>query len=1073
MAGPGDRKEPGRAVNSEKWEQMKELFASALELPAGEREAFLRQACGGDDSLVAELQALLSAHDSDPSQSMDSSDSSESAARAAKWEGQRIGPYRLLHRIGSGGMGDVYLAARADEAFNKRVAIKLVQTGINTQEVLRRFRHERQILAALDHPNIARLLDGGTTDDGLPYFVMDYVEGTPINTYCDTHKLAIPERIRLFRDVCSAVHYVHQNLVVHRDLKPSNILVTPEGVPKLLDFGIAKLLKPEFSSHPMDATRIEFRILTPWYASPEQVRGEAVTTASDVYSLGVILYELLTSRRPYRLKSGTSDEIFKAVCDQEPEKPSTRTFQIEDSENKKAETESQSSATIAQLRATVPERLRRELSGDLDMIVMKALRKEPQRRYSSVEQLSEDLRRHLEGLPVTAHRDSTSYRAGKFIRRHKTSVAAAALVIVSLTVGVLATRHWQTKPKLTEKDTIVLADFTNSTGDAIFDDTLKTALNVSLRQSPFLNVLSDRQLAKTLRQMTRPVGTKLTPEITRELCQRAGSKAYIAGSIGSMGSQYVLGLEAVNCQNGETLAEEQATAASKEKVLNTLGQTASKLRGELGESLASVHKFDVPLAQATTSSLEALKAYSLGVKAQAEKGPAAVLPYDQRAIELDPNFALGYAGVGIEYNNLGELGRASEYFTRAFQLREHASEGEKLTIASNYYRVVTGELDKAAQAYQEQIESYPRDEAAYGNLGIVFASQGQYEKAAEITRQELRISPGSVPAYSNLANDLLALQQLDETRQAVHEALAKKRDNFATHAALYALAFLGADSAAAAEEQHWFAGNPEYENFGLGLASDTEAYGGHLAKARELTWQAVDSAIRADSKESGAIWHAIAAQREAAYGNAAEARQLAAAALKLAPTSPGAESEAALAFAMAGDSARAESLAQGLAKRFPLDTQMQALWLPAIQGQLALARKNPAAALNALQASYSIELGQIAFVANLSCLYPVYVRGEAYLAAGQGSAAATEFQKILDHSGIVWNCWTGALAHLGVARANALQSRTFQGQGQGADANAARVRALAAYKDFLTLWKDADPDIPILREAKAEYAKLQ
>jgi len=1056
-------------VNAEKWEQMKELFASALALQAGEREAFLRKACGGDGPLFVELQALLSAHDSDPSQSIESSDASESALRAAKWEGQRIGPYRLLHRIGSGGMGDVYLAARADEAFNKRVAIKLVQTGVNTQEVLRRFRHERQILAALDHPNIAKLLDGGTTDDGLPYFVMDYVEGTPINTYSDTHKLAISERIRLFRDICSAVHYVHQNLVVHRDLKPSNILVTPEGVPKLLDFGIAKLLKPEFSSHPMDATRIEFRILTPWYASPEQVRGEAVTTASDVYSLGVILYELLTSRRPYRLKTDTSDEIFKAVCDQEPEKPSTRTLKFDEFENKGEETESQSSATIAQLRATVPERLRRELSGDLDMIVMKALRKEPQRRYASAEQLSEDLRRHLEGLPVTAHRDSTRYRAGKFIRRHKTGSAAAALVIVSLAAGVLATKHWQRTPKLTEKDTMVLADFANSTGDAIFDDTLKTALNVSLRQSPFLNVLSDRQVAKTLQRMTRPIGTKLTPEVTREVCQRAGSKAYIAGSIGSMGSEYVVGLEAVNCQNGETLAEEQATAASKEKVLNTLGQAASKLRGELGESLATVHKFDVPLAQATTSSLEALKAYSLGLKAQAEEGPAAVLPYDQRAIELDPNFALGYAGVGVEYSNLGELGRASEYFTKAFQLREHASEWEKLMITAYYYRVVTGELDKAGQTYQEQIESYPRQDATHGNLGIVFASEGQYEKAAEITRQELRLTPGNVPVYSNLANDVLALQKFDETRQVIQEAQAKKRDNFAIHAALYALAFLATDSAAAAEQQDWFAGNPEYENFGLGLASDSEAYGGHLAKARELTWRAVDSAIRADSKENGAIWNAIAAQREAAYGNAAKGRQIAAAALKLAPTSQGVESEAALAFAIAGDTARAESLAQGLAERFPLDTQMQSLWLPAIQGQLALERKNPAAALNTLQASYSIELGQIAFVANLSCLYPVYVRGEAYLAAGLGSAAAAEFQKILDHSGIVWNCWTGALAHLGVARANALQSRTSQ----GADANAARVRALAAYKDFLILWKDADPNIPIMKEAKAEYATLQ
>ena len=635
--------------------------------------------------------------------------------------------------------------------------------------------------------------------------------------------------------------------------------------------------------------------------------------------------------------------------------------------------------------------------------------------------------------------------------------------------GAFYFRSRQTAHRLTEKDTIVLADFANSTGDAVFDDTLKTALSVSLNQSPFLNVLSENKVAATLKLMSRPAGTKLTPEVTRELCQRAGSKAYLAGSIASLGSQYVLGLKAVNCQSGDPLAEQQVTAASKEKVLDALGEAASKLRTELGESLATVQKFDVPLAEATTSSLEALKAYSLGNKASNEKGPAAALPYDQRAIELDPNFAMGYEAVGNDYFGLGELGRASEYFTKAFQLREHASEREKLAITANYYQNVTGELDKAAQTYQEEIESYPRDYRAHLDLGIVYAAQGQYEKATESYRQSLRLAPDSVAPYADLGNSLLSLQRFDETRQIIHEAQARKLDNDLLHNALYALAFLGSDSAGDGGTATVVCGQARLENVGLALASDTEAYGGHLGKARELTKRAVDSAIRADSKENGAIWQANAAQREAAYGNPAEARQSAAEALKLAPTSQGVEVEAALAFAMAGDTARAESLAQDLGKRFPLDTQMQSLWLPAIQAQLALDKKNPAAALTALQAASPIELGQIGFVANMSCLYHVYVRGEAYLAAGQGKEAAAEFQKIIDHSGIVWNCWTGALAHLGVARANALQARASQ----GADADAARVRALAAYKDFLTLWKDADPDIPILKEAKAEYAKLQ
>jgi eukaryotic-like serine/threonine-protein kinase len=401
-------------------------------------------------------------------------------------------------------------------------------------------------------------------------------------------------------------------------------------------------------------------------------------------------------------------------------------------------------------------------------------------------------------------------------------------------------------------------------------------------------------------------------------------------------------------------------------------------------------------------------------------------------------------------------------------LREHASEREKLRIAADYYTNVTGELDKAAQTYQETIESYPRSDAAYNNLGTVYAAQGQYEKAAEITRQAL--APDLVSQYDNLANYALALQRFDEARQIIHETQARKLDDYILHNALCALAFLGGDSAAMAEQQQWFAGKPDYENFGLALTSDTEAYAGHVGKARELTKRAVNSAIRADSKESGAIWQANAALQQAAYGNATEARQSATEALKLASASQGVESEAALAFAMADDTARAESLTQDLGKRYPLDTQMQSLWLPAIQARVALDKKNPAAALNTLQAATSpLELGQIAFVANISCLYPTYVRGQAYLAAGQGSAAAAEFQKILDHSGIVWNCWTGALARLGVARASALQAETSQ----GADSDAARVRALAAYKDFLTLWKDADPDIPILKEAKAEYTKLQ
>jgi len=425
-------------VNPEKWAQIKELFGSALEQEPAARSAFLRAACGDDQELRSEIESLLGSFDSNQSLAAESPPAIDSKASA--FAGQTVGHYRVIRQIGSGGMGAVYLAVRADDEYNKRVAIKLVQAGIDTQEMLNRFRHERQILAALDHPNIAKLLDGGTTAQGLPYFVMDYVEGTRIDEYSDTHKLSVRERLKLFRDVCSGVQYVHQNLVVHRDLKPGNILVTAEGVPKLLDFGIAKLMKPELFTNILDATRVEFRLMTPGYASPEQVRGEPVTTASDVYSLGVILYELLTALRPYQVKTDSPAEILRAVCDQEPSKPSTAITRMEGAGAKKNLTPE----SRAQMRGTVPEKLKRQLRGDLDTIVLKALRKEPSRRYVSAEQFSEDLRRHLEGLPVIAHSDSWSYRSRKFVGRHRAGVAAAALLLISLVGGVLATT-WQAR----------------------------------------------------------------------------------------------------------------------------------------------------------------------------------------------------------------------------------------------------------------------------------------------------------------------------------------------------------------------------------------------------------------------------------------------------------------------------------------------------------------------------------------------------------------------------------------------------------------------------------------------------
>jgi eukaryotic-like serine/threonine-protein kinase len=1020
----------------EKWKEVSPYLDQALSLPDIERANFVASLREQNSPLADLLEALLSEHLSLIKEQFLEQGPLDGLAIA----GQKLGPYQVEELLGSGGMGEVYRAL--DTRLNRTVAIKVLPPHFSSDpERRRRFEREAKAISALQNHNICVLYDIGRQGD-VDYLVMEYLEGETLGQWIQrarTQDVAerLPQLLDISIQTARGLEAAHQKGIVHRDIKPANVFITRSGEVKILDFGIAKSSGVHESATetgnsamitgaalPHSMTLTGLAVGTPSYLSPEQTRGTKIDLRTDLFSFGLVLYEMATGQRVF--SGDSADEIRESVLSSEP-------------------------ALIRKLDPGLP--------AELERIVQKALEKDCEKRYQSAADLFAD----IEGLK----RKIELRKAVQQRWRSPWTLSVAGILFAALIAGGLYYRSRQ-KQRLTEKDTIVLADFANTTGEKVFDSTLNQALSIALNQSPFLNVLSGDAVRKTLQSMARPVDTTLAPEVAREVCQRTNSRVYISGSITSLGSQYVLALKAVNCRTGGVLAQEQAIAASKERVLRTLDSAATKLRGELGESLASLQKFDLPLEVATTSSLQALEAFSTGEATSLKKGEAAALPYHLRAIELDPNFALAYLSLGSDYTGLGETTRASQYYSKAFELREHTSRLENMEITSDYYLYVTGELDKAEQAMHNLLANYPRHWGAHTDLGNVYTSEGLYAKSTEEYREAISFSDEAVTNHTNFANSLLALQRLDETRQELEHAQALKLDEYVFHLQWYALAFLKGDPQGMADQQRWFASRPEVAYNGLALASDTEAFAGHLKKSRELTRESVDSAIRADDKESGAILEENAALREAAFGNATEAKRLTSEGLRLSPESQGVQVEAALALAMIGDTSRPTSLTKKLEERYPLDTQVYSLWLSPIRAQLALDRKNPAAALAALPDIGAMELGQVSFLNNLSCLYPTYIRGNAFLAAGKSASAATEFQKILDHSGIVWNCWTGALAHLGLARANALQARTSQ----GADAGEARARAIAAYSDFLTLWKEADPDIPVLKQARSEYAKL-
>ncbi|MBZ5678010.1 MAG: protein kinase [Acidobacteriia bacterium] len=933
--------------------------------------------------------------------------------------GDKLGPYEIIAPIGAGGMGEVYKAR--DMRLHRDVAVKVLPQTFATEATRERFQREARAASALNHPNICVVHDVGEAA-GHPFLVMELLDGKTLREHIGSKPLDISIALALSIQVADALDAAHAKGIIHRDIKPANIFVTDRGNAKVLDFGLAKY--SDKHNQPADTDALTVNMLTEpgtamgtvAYMSPEQARGELVDARSDLWSFGVVLYEMVTGSRPF--DGPTSPIIFEALLNKTPQ-------------------------PVRERNPKVP--------GELERIINELLEKDRGLRYASAAEAREDLQRLQSGLSPAA----ASRRSQPLLKYGM--VAAATLILAA--GGFLLWQQRVRATHLTDKDTIVLADFKNTTGDPVFDETLRQGMAAQLEQSPFLSLISDQRIRKMLALMKQSPDAKLTPEIAQEVCARSGSAAVLEGSLAAVGSQYVLGFRAKNCRNGNILDEEQVQVAKKEEVLNALSQIAGRFRTRVGESLAMVKEHEIPLIEATTASLEALQAFSAAQAVNVSKGSAPAIPLFKRAAELDPSFALASAHLGGAYGVIGESVLAADSIKKAYAMRNHASDPEKFFISLHYEQEVTGNLEKAAQIGELWAQTYPRDVRAYSLGSIVSRAVGRHDKSLDEASKAIAIDPDFAFGYISQARAYLILDRLEEAEKTFLAASERKLEPANLFLLRYYVAFVKGD-AAAMERQITLARNrPDSEDWMTHSQALVAAYSGRLQLARSLSRHAVDLAELAGNHERAATFEAAAALYESVLGSAADAKARANAALNL---SQGRDVEFAVAFAQAklGNTEQSQKLASDLNRRFPEDTSVQFQYLPALRALAALKEGLPAKAIQELQSAepYGLAINGLSLNAFYGSMYPASVRGEAFLAEHKGVEAAAEFQKLIDHRGIMLADPTAAMARLEIGRAWHLA---------GDDA-----KAKAAYREFLTLWKNAD-ELPILKQAKAEYAELQ